>query len=336
MAMKALIKTAAGAGNVEWADRQERGPGAGQVQLELVAAGLCHTDLGMIHGGYGPDSGYAPNFPLVLGHEYVGRVIASGPGVDISPDSRVVGSAHLTCGRCAWCARGRSMLCQRRKVLGLDVDGVFAERFVVPARNVVPLPPDLPDRLAVLAEPFAVAAHAVDLAALDGDENVCVIGPGAVGLLTLGALSGRKVTVVGRPEDAGQAERAGDLGAAEFATTPNEVDALHGRFDVVFETAGTAEAVTTGTRLLGPGGRLVCVGLPPEHAEFSSARLAWNEQTILGSRAYDLSTWASIPARLGAAARLESIVTHTVPLSDHRHAIDLVERRQAIKVLLHP
>lgn len=334
--MKALTKTAAGDGNVEWADRPEPTPGPGQVQLELVAAGLCHTDLGMIHGAYGPGSGYAPNFPLVLGHEYVGRVTAPGPGVELPKGGRVVGSAHLTCGTCPWCARGRSMLCQRRKVLGLDVDGVFAERFVVPARNLVPLPPDLPDRLAVLAEPFAVAAHAVDVAALDGDEDICVIGPGAVGLLTVGALSGRKVTVVGRPEDAGQAERAGDLGAAGFATAPAEVDALHGRFDVVFETAGAAEAVTTGARLLGPGGRMVCVGLPPENAEISSARLAWNEQLILGSRAYDLSTWASVPARLGAAAGLESIVTHTVRLSDHRRAIDLVEGRQATKVLLHP
>jgi threonine dehydrogenase-like Zn-dependent dehydrogenase len=105
---------------------------------------------------------------------------------------------------------------------------------------------------------------------------------------------------------------------------------------VVFETAGAAEAVTTGTRLLGPGGRMVCVGLPPENAEISSARLAWNEQVILGSRAYDLSTWASVPARLGAAAGLESIVTHTVRLSDHRRAIDLVEGRLATKVLLHP
>lgn len=332
--MKALTKIAAGEGNLGWADHPEPSPGPGEVQLELIGAGLCHTDLGMIRGAYGPGSGYAPSFPLVLGHEYVGRVRETGPGVDLPIGTRVVGSAHLTCGTCAWCARGRSMLCERRKVLGLDVDGVFAERFVVPARNLVPVPPDISDRLAVLAEPFAVAAHAVDVAGLGDGEDICVLGPGAVGLLTLGALAGRTVTVIGRPEDSGQAERAKILGAAGFVTAPAEVETLYGRFDVVFETAGAAAAVTTATRLLGRGGRLVCVGLPAEPTLVDSAQLAWNEQTIIGSRAYDLSTWDTVPARLAAAPGLESIVTHEVALPDHERAVELVETRQATKVLL--
>ncbi|SEF32273.1 L-iditol 2-dehydrogenase [Amycolatopsis pretoriensis] len=334
--MKALTKTAAGDGNLSWTDRPDPAPGPGEVQLELVGAGLCHTDLGMIRGAYGPGSGYAPRFPLVLGHEYVGRVREPGPGVDLAVGTRVVGSAHLTCGGCAWCARGRSMLCERRQVLGLDADGVFAERFVVPARNLVALPPDVPDRLAVLAEPFAVAAHAVDVARLADGDDLCVLGPGAVGLLTVGALAGRAVTVVGRTEDGALAERAKVLGAAEVVTTRAGTEALYGRFDVVFETAGTAAAVTTGTRLLGRGGRLICVGLPAEPARFDSAQLAWNEQTILGSRAYDLSTWDTVPTRLAAAPELESIVTHTLALADHEHAVELVETRQATKVLLQP
>ncbi|KAA9154680.1 alcohol dehydrogenase catalytic domain-containing protein [Amycolatopsis acidicola] len=331
--MKALIKTAPGNGHLEWADRAEPAPGPGEVVLELTGAGLCHTDLGMIHGAYGPGSGYSPSFPMVLGHEYTGRIAENGAGTELPPGSRVVGSAHLTCGRCAWCDRGRSMLCDQRRVLGLDVDGVYAERFVVPERNLAVLPPSVPDRLAVLAEPFAVAAHAVDVARLGDNEKICVLGPGTVGLLTLGALAGREVTVVGRSEDSAQVERARELGATEVATT--EIEALHGKFDVVFETAGTGAAVTTGTKLLGRGGRLICVGLPAEEANFSSAQLAWNEQSIIGSRAYDVSTWESVPSRLAAAPGLESIVTHTVHLSDHERALELVESRQATKVLLH-
>jgi threonine dehydrogenase-like Zn-dependent dehydrogenase len=288
----------------------------------------------MIRGSYGPGSGYAPKFPLVLGHEYVGRVIETGPGTDVPVGSRVVGSAHLTCGECAWCARGRSMLCEQRKVLGLDVDGVFAERFALPARNLAVLPDGLSDRLAVLAEPFAVAAHAVDIARLMPEEDICVIGPGTVGLLTLGALAGRHVTMIGRPEDAAQIERAREFGASETATTAAEIERLHGRFDVVFETTGAAAAVTTAAKLLGRGGRLICVGLPAGEARFSSAQLSWNEQVIMGSRAYDISTWTSVPARLAAAAGLECLVTHTVHLSEHDRALDLAESRQATKVLL--
>lgn len=330
--MKALIKTAPGHGHLEWTELPEPEPGPGEVQLELVGAGLCHTDLGMIHGAYGPGSGYAPSFPLVLGHEYTGRVAGTGPGVDLAVGTRVVGGCHLTCGECAWCSRGRSMLCVQRRVLGLDVDGAFAERFVVPARILVPLPDSVPDRLAVLAEPFAVAAHAVDVANLRDDDEICVLGPGPVGLLTLGALAGRTVTVVGRAADTDQLQRAIELGAAEVTT---DAAALQGRFDVVIETAGSAAAVTTGVSMLGRGGRLVVVGLPAEPAQVPSAQLAWNEQSILGSRAYDLSTWATVPRRLAAAPALESIVTHTVHLADHDRAVDLVESREATKVLLH-
>lgn len=333
--MRAVVKTAPGDGALEWAEHPEPRVADGEVRLELVAAGLCHTDLEMIHGAYGPGSGYSPNFPQVLGHEYVGRVLEVGRGVDLPVGGRVVGSCHLTCGLCAWCTRGRSMLCERRKVLGLDVDGVFAERFVVPARNLVVLPPDLPDRLAVLAEPFAVAAHAVDVGQLRPDDEICVIGPGTVGLLTLGALAGREVTVVGKHEDADQLACASQLGASTVTAGEDAIERLHGRFDVVVETAGTAEAVTTGTRLLGRGGRLVCVGLPPDEARFSSAQLVWNEQVVIGSRAYDVGTWASVPDRLGAAAGLASIVTHTLHLSEYQRALELVESRRATKVLLH-
>lgn len=332
--MKALIKTTPGDGGLAWGDHPEPSAGPGEVTLELAGAGLCHTDLGMIRGTYGPGSGYSPEFPLVLGHEYVGRVIETGPGAGLPVGARVVGSAHLTCGACAWCARGRSMLCDERKVLGLDVNGVFAERFVLPARNLAVLPPGMPDELAVLAEPFAVAAHAVDAARVTPADDICVVGPGTVGLLTVGALENHHVTVVGRPEDAAQMERARQLGADETVTTAAGTERLHGRFDVVFETAGAASAVTTGTRLLGRGGRLACVGLPAQEARFSSARLSWNEQTIIGCRAYDLSTWASVPERLAAAAGLASLVTHTVHLSDYQHALDLVQTRQATKVLL--
>lgn len=332
--MRALIKTGPGDGYLGWGDHPEPSAGPGEVKLELVSAGLCHTDLGMIRGAYGPGSGYAPRFPLVLGHEYVGRVVENGPDADLPIGARVVGSAHLTCGTCAWCARGRSMLCDERKVLGLDVNGVFAERFVLPARNLAVLPPGMPDRLAVLAEPFAVAAHAVDVARLTPDDDICVVGPGTVGLLTVGALADHRVTMVGLPADTAKIEVARQLGAAETAMTAAEIERLHGRFDVVFETAGAADAVTTATRLLGRGGRLVCVGLPAEEARFSSAQLSWNEQTITGSRAYDISTWASVPERLGAAAGLAALVTHTAHLSEYEHALDLVESRQATKVLL--
>ncbi|RKN43999.1 zinc-dependent alcohol dehydrogenase [Streptomyces hoynatensis] len=334
--VRALVKSAPGEGHVSLAEVPEPIPGPGEALLELVYAGICHTDLNMIAGAYGPGSGYRPSYPVVLGHEFTARVVATGPGAeDLAPGTRVVSGCHLTCGACRWCASGRSMLCVRRRVIGLDADGCWAERFVMPRRNLVALPGTVSDRLAALAEPFAVGAHAVDLARVERGERVAIVGPGTVGLLTLGALAGHEVTVVGRRADARQLELAREFGATRLLRT-EEAEAAAGTFDAVFETAGSAAAATLGARLLGPGGRLICVGLPTGPATFDTAQLAWQERSVLGSRAYDLSTWQSIPGRLANAPQLEAIAGHTVPLGELGRALGLIASRRATKVLLHP
>src|SRR5205823_8908503 len=122
---------------------------AGEAVLDLILAGICHTDLSMIAGNRAATEGYRPRFPLVLGHEFVGRVRALGPDTaGPAVGTRVVGSAHVTCRNCSMCQAGRSMLCPELRVLGLDVDGVFAERFVVPVVNLVEMPDPVSDELA--------------------------------------------------------------------------------------------------------------------------------------------------------------------------------------------
>src|SRR5699024_653560 len=94
-------------------------------------------------------SGYSPHYPVVLGHEFTARVTELGPEVDgLAVGDRVVSGCHLTCGECRWCASGRSMLCVERRVIGLDADGCWAERFIMPARNLAVLPDSVSDRLA--------------------------------------------------------------------------------------------------------------------------------------------------------------------------------------------
>ncbi|WP_167133190.1 zinc-dependent alcohol dehydrogenase [Paramicrobacterium chengjingii] len=311
-------------------------PGPGEVLLELCYAGICHTDVNMISGAYGPGSGYAPNYPVVLGHEFTARVVDVGSGVDdLSQGTRVVSGCHLTCGLCRWCAEGRSMLCVERRVIGLDADGCWAERFIAPRRNLVALPNSVSDTLAALAEPFAVGAHAVDLSGVTMGERVAIIGPGTVGLLTLGALAGHDVSVIGRRADAPQLDHARDFGAKEVIISGDLSDDME-PFDVIFETAGNAAAASLGAARLAPGGRLVCVGLPAQSAHIDTAQLAWQEQAIIGSRAYDISTWQTIPQRLANAPQLEAIVSHKLHFEELNRALQLIETREATKVLLHP
>jgi threonine dehydrogenase-like Zn-dependent dehydrogenase len=291
--------------------------------------------IAMIDGNIGPKLGYHPTFPLILGHEMLARVVATGEHVrNVAVGDRVVSGCHITCRTCRWCLNARSMLCEKRKVIGLEVDGMFAERFNLPGINVVTMPNDVPDKLAALAEPFAVAAHGVELAKVMRGERVAVVGPGSIGQLAVGALTGHDVTVVGRAQDRSQLERCQRFGARQVLTR-EEASGLEGAFDVVLETAGAGAAVSLAVRLAGRGGRVICLGVPTDDATFSSGDLALSEKSIVGSRAYDLSTWRNVPKMLAAAARLEEIVSHVLPFEEHKRAVELIEARHASKVLLH-
>ncbi|MFJ6114578.1 zinc-binding dehydrogenase [Agrococcus sediminis] len=309
------------------------------VLCEPLAVGLCHTDVSVIRGLPGVQAGYAPRFPLVLGHEFVAEVREVGGEVSgITQGDRVVASSHISCRACRWCDSGRSELCRDKRVIGLDIDGALAERIVMPAEFLRTIPADLPLELAVLAEPFAVALHAVELGGLAEGERVAVIGAGAVGLLSVCALvaAGHAPTLIGLPADARQLELGLELGAGAATLVDDALAESSGDFDVVVEAAGHHSAVAASLALVGPGGRVICVGLPAESTTVDTAELARQEKALIGSRAYDLSTWDSVPRLLAANPAMQRMVTHTLAMDDIDRAIDLIERRAATKVMLVP
>jgi threonine dehydrogenase-like Zn-dependent dehydrogenase len=341
--VRALVKLAAAPGQVEVQERPAPEPGPSELTVRVRLAGLCHTDLSLVEWNQAARDAYRPAFPLVLGHEFTGTVEALGPGTTgPAPGTPVAGSAHLTCGECRMCRSGRSMLCPRLRVLGLDVDGVLATCVRLPARNVVPLPASVPVEVAALAEPFAVASHAVTAGELAAGERVAIIGPGAVGLCTLAAVlaSGGDAVVFGLDGDRAQLDVARRMGASATAGVSAAASLApdqDGGYDLVIETAGQPDAVASGVRLVRPGGRVVCVGLPSSPVPIDTAALARLEKRIIGVRAYDLGEWSALPGRLDAAAsRLAPLVTHVVGLGEFGRAVELITSRTAIKVMVAP
>jgi threonine dehydrogenase-like Zn-dependent dehydrogenase len=338
--VKALVKMAAAPGRVEVRECATPEPGPSEVLVRVRLAGLCHTDLSMVLWDGTARAGYRPVFPLVLGHEFAGTVAALGPGVaGPPPGTAVVGSAHLTCGTCAMCRNGKSMLCPALRVLGLDTDGTLATHVRLPARNVVAVPADLPWEMAALAEPYAVASHAVAAAAPAPEDRVAIVGPGAVGLCVLAAARehAADVVVFGLAGDRAQLDLAVGLGASGSADVGQCRTGHQGHYDLVIETAGQPEAVAHALQLCRPGGRVVCVGLPAGPVAVDTAALARQEKRVIGVRAYDLGEWATLPRRLAAAAgRLAPLVTHVVGLHELDRATELITTRAAIKVLLSP
>ena len=141
----------------------------------MRGAGVCGTDL-HIEADEFP---CAP--PVTMGHEVCGVVARLGDGVDSSwAGARVVSETYFsTCGRCAWCRDGRINLCPERRSIGSFVDGAFAPRLIVPARNLHRIPDWLDEHAAVLAEPLACVCHCLlDPPVVSAGDRVLVTGPG--------------------------------------------------------------------------------------------------------------------------------------------------------------
>jgi 2-desacetyl-2-hydroxyethyl bacteriochlorophyllide A dehydrogenase len=283
-------------------------------------AGLCGTD-------YGIWSGERPvGYPLVLGHEFVGHVMAVGAGVSLARvGDRVAIEPNYSCGACPLCREGNRNLCLSRTAVGIDVDGCFAEVARVPERCCWPAPAGVADEDLLMTEPLAVVVRAVARAAVVPGESAAVVGAGTLGLLALQVLRGHGARVLVVSRSSRRFVLARELGAAathELAEGPlAEVGgAFSGRegVDVVIETAGTPEAVSHALALVRPGGRVVLTGLPHQPTAVTFFSVVRREVTITGSMIYQ----DEFPEAMRLVA---SGTVRTRPLVTHRFGLDAID-----------
>lgn len=185
-------------------------PGAGEVRVKITLAGICGSDS-HIYRGHNPFAKY----PRVIGHEFFGVIDAVGEGVDPSRSGeRVSVDPVISCGHCYPCSVGKPNVCTSLVVLGVHRDGGFSEYATVPAKNAWRIPDAIPDKHAVMVEPFTIAAN-VTGQANPGEQDVALIyGAGPMGLVTVQALKGvykvKQVIVVDRiDERLAMAQRSG-------------------------------------------------------------------------------------------------------------------------------
>lgn len=297
-------------------------PGPGEVQLEVLWCGICGTDVEEYRSGPvfvpvetpNPLTGRAA--PLTLGHEFSGRVVEVGPGVEaLQPGDRVAADTLIFCGECYWCRRHQVTLCERLAALGLMADGGLAERCNAPAYTCLPVPDGVSDEAAALAETLAVAVRALRRGRLVLGERVAVIGAGAIGLMALqAAVAGGAAAVTVVEPMAERRRLALELGAtATFAPGADPA----GEADLVVECSGSPRAVETALRAARKGGRVVLVGIYGGPSEIRFLDLVGGEKELIGSlsHVYD-EDFAAALALLGrGVVRAEPLVSDRVPLA---------------------
>lgn len=274
-------------------------PAPGEVLIRVAAAGICGSDAAEF--SLGPqliaqdEAGHVE--PVILGHEFAGTIEAVGEGVTgFELGARVVCGAGISCGECLMCRRGRTNLCRSYHTVGLHRDGGLAGFVAVPAGIVYDATASgLPLDTLALAQPMAVAVHAVRRSGLSAGQDAVVVGVGGIGafLTYAAAATGARVLVVDL--DPARLELATSLGAfatlkAGDASLPERLAELGMEAEVFFEVSGSAPGLESVLAAAQPGAVIVPVGIQKRPPTEQLGRWTLREYTIVGTVALVFAT----------------------------------------------
>ena len=319
-------------------------PGQGDVVLEVVRAAICGTDSS--EWDHGP---ILCRPGVVLGHEFVGRVADLGEAVTtLSVGDRVVSGAGISCGHCFWCLRRRTNLCAEYRTLGLQVDGGLAEYVTSPAAICSLVPDACDDDAAAMAQPLAVALHALSRVRQEPDESVAVVGAGGIGSFIIAGASRRAVegSVVAIDIDADRLATASALGASQTVdATGRDLSELLLEltdgvgFDIVIEASGAPLAPSAAIAGARRGGRVLLVGLHGAPRELDLTRTILREVDIITTVAHVCDS--DLPAALALLAETNVAAVTAGPRIPLEALVEeglrpLAERRAPGKILVLP
>jgi 6-hydroxycyclohex-1-ene-1-carbonyl-CoA dehydrogenase len=298
-------------------ETRDEQPGPGQVLVEVAGCGVCHTDLGFFY-----DSVPTRHpFPLTLGHEISGRVVAAGPGAESWLGEPVVVPAVIPCGTCEACRAGRGQICPAQVFPGNDVHGGFGTHVCVPAAGLCRVP-DLSDTrlnpagldlaaLAVIADAASTPYQAIIRSGLRAGDVAVWVGAGGVGGfgVQISAALGAAVAAIDvDPDRLARLSSHGlalplDASADDAKTLRRKVRDFARSRGVpswrlhIFEASGRPAGQALAFALLGPGAVLSIVGYTPEPVEVRLSNLMAFDATAIGN-------WGCLPEHYPAVVEM--------------------------------
>jgi len=278
------------------------------VKIRVACAGICGSDLHNFATGM-----WLSRTPSTPGHEFAGEVIAVGsPDLEFKVGDRVVADSRVPCGSCETCASGRSYLCAGMGFVGEVNDGGFAEMTVQPARQLRRLPDaSVSYRVAAMAEPLAVALHAVNRLGADRSGTVLVVGAGPIGALCALVLNHRgqaRVLIADRNER--RRSRVAEICGAQAV----DLAALPDAPDAAIDATGAPAATDAVIRALRRGGRLALVGLYHGTPQVDLNAIVEGGLSVSGCAAFDTEFDDAVTLLAPLATALEALSEPPVPI----------------------
>ena len=313
-------------------------PRYGQVLIKIAANGICGSDLHFYKDG--KLGNFVVTTPYIPGHEASGVVVQSGEGATrFKEGDRVVIEPGIPCGKCQCCKSGRYNLCPNVVFLSAPpIDGTFCDYVAIEEHFVYPVPDKLSLLDAALAEPAAVAIHAVNRGRVQaGDEGV-IVGAGPIGLLTLQAFKARggsRAICIDRVKE--RLEYARKLGADEVYLAEGNEPPVRDAGNVVFETAGSDIATSMVFDMVKPGGRCVQVGWPQSQKVcVDIAQLMDKEIDYMGVNRYANAFETAIAWLADGRIDAGTLITQRFPLEEAKAGFEwaLAHPAETVKVII--
>ena len=342
--MKALRKTNAAKG-LEIQEVPVPSMGALDVLVRVSATSICGTDLHIYGWDRWSQGRIKP--PVTLGHEFCGIVERVGEDVGaVKPGDFVSAEMHVNCGHCHQCRLGEAHICQNLRIIGIDLDGAFAEFVKIPATNIWKLDEAIPEHYAAILDPLGNAVHTVLAGAIAG-QTILVTGCGPIGLMSIAvAKACGSSTVFATETNEHRRLMAEEMGADHVINPLSEnpvkkiLDATGGTgVDVLLEMSGQPAAIQQGFKALRAGGRASLLGIPTENVPLDLVQdvifKGATVQGIYGRRMY--GTWVQMAALLKAGrVNLEPLFGERMVLDDFEAAFAKLNSGLAGKILMYP
>ncbi len=311
------------------------------VLIKIKKTAICGTDLHIFN--WDEWSQKTIKTPMVIGHEFVGEVVAVGDKVtNFKPGQRVSGEGHITCGTCRKCRAGKRHLCIDTHGVGVNRIGCFTELLVIPAINVYPIPDGLDDEIASILDPFGNAAHTALSFDLIG-EDVLITGAGPIGIMAA-ALSkkvGARHVVITDINDYRLnlakkfgVTRAVNINRVNLKQVQKDLDMKEG-FDVGMEMSGVGSALDQMLENMTHGGKIAMLGIFAKKPLLNTDLVIFKSLLLKGIYGREMfDTWYKMINLIQFGLDIKPIITHRFSVEDYQKGFDVMNTGKAGKVIL--
>ncbi len=318
-------------------------PGKDEALIKVIRAGVCGSDITVYKGKH-----MTATVPTVLSHEILGRIESLPEGYDdpFTVGQRVLMNPIISCGKCAACRRGLPHVCENLKLLGIHVDGGFAEYTKVGVDKLVAIDDDFPDEVAILGEPFAVGAHVMVNSDIQPGDKIFISGGATVGLyIAIFAKAAGAERVIISEINEPRRQFVESMGIETI--NPENTDAMDlmrevtdGGFDIVYDTSGAPSCILQMPDLCRCGGKLLSLGLSGDAYPFIIGKVSFKEIRLIGNRLYsqqDFEAGVRFLEDNWKALHLDRMVTDRLGLTEINRAIEMMLHGENIcKIIIDP